>query len=81
MNKKRFIAGAVCPHCGLVDKIVLFREGEFDYRECVRCGFKDQMRFKSTPHELDTRVNRTAEQIKAETQVIQFVGKESKQQD
>ena len=79
MNKKRFIAGAVCPSCGLMDKIVMFREGEFDFRECVRCGFKDQIHFKSTPRDLDTRVNRTAEQIKAETQVIQFVNKKSKQ--
>jgi len=57
----------------------MFREGEFDYRECVRCGFQDQIRFKSIPHEMDTRVNRSAEQIKAETQVIHFVSKDSKQ--
>ena len=36
---RRFIAGAVCPRCGLMDKIVVEAGGE--ERLCVSCGFTD----------------------------------------
>ncbi len=38
----RFIAGAICPACGLVDKLFIERntEGE-NIRNCVACGFSD----------------------------------------
>ena len=71
-GKKRFIAGAVCPSCSAMDRIVMYREGESDYRECVECGFKDEMRFKSGVRELDTRVNQDEKKVKQETQVLQF---------
>lgn len=71
-SKKRFIAGAVCPSCSAMDRIVMYREGESDYRECVECGFKDEMRFKSGVRELDTRVNQDEKKVKQETQVLQF---------
>lgn len=38
---KRFIAGAVCPKCSQMDKIVMFREDEKHVRECVACGYRD----------------------------------------
>lgn len=71
--KKRFIAGAVCPKCSAMDRIVMYREGESDYRECVACGFKDEMRLQSAPRELDTRVNQTEEKKAGETQPVKFV--------
>lgn len=39
---KRFIAGAVCPRCAEMDKIVMFTTEEGQFRECVACGFADE---------------------------------------
>ena len=38
-NRRRFIAGAVCPRCAQMDKIVV--DLETDQRECVACGFSE----------------------------------------
>jgi uncharacterized metal-binding protein (TIGR02443 family) len=38
-NRRRFIAGAVCPRCALMDKIVV--NLDTDLRECVACGFSE----------------------------------------
>ncbi|WP_053982085.1 YheV family putative zinc ribbon protein [Marinagarivorans algicola] len=70
--KKRFIAGAVCPKCGAMDRIVMYKKDDKDYRECVACGFNDEMRFKPQARELDTRVNVT-EQEKQDTQVVKIL--------
>lgn len=57
---KRFIAGAVCPRCAKMDKIMMFTDdaGE-QVRECVECGFTDAMSDAEQPAnpELETRVN------------------------
>ena len=37
---RRFIAGAVCPRCGEMDKLVV--DSDADTRECVRCGYGDE---------------------------------------
>ena len=68
--KKRFIAGAVCPRCSAMDKLMTYKENEKDFRECVSCGFKDEMRFKQHNRELETRVNITEEMKLSETQVL-----------
>lgn len=68
--KKRFIAGAICPRCSEMDRLVTYKENDKEFRECVSCGFKDEMRFKQQTRELDTRVNVRAEQREEETQVI-----------
>ncbi len=39
--KKRFIAGAKCPKCELVDKIVLLTTEDDEHIECVNCGYKE----------------------------------------
>ncbi len=39
---KRFIAGAVCPGCGAMDKLKAWLEGDIAHRECVACGFSDR---------------------------------------
>jgi uncharacterized metal-binding protein (TIGR02443 family) len=38
-TRRRFIAGAVCPRCALMDKIVV--DLDTDQRECVSCGFAE----------------------------------------
>lgn len=69
---RRFVAGAVCPQCSEMDKIVVYRDDEKDFRECVSCGYKEEMRFKSTPRELTTRVNVTESDIANVVQIIQL---------
>jgi conserved hypothetical metal-binding protein len=71
--KKRFIAGAVCPRCGEMDKIVNYHDSDKNYRECVACGFKDEIRLQSSPQDLETRVNKTEEQKAAEVQVVKLM--------
>lgn len=70
--KKRFIAGAVCPKCSAMDKIVMYKEGDSDWRECVACDFKDEMHFQAKPRELQTRVNITEQQKKQDVQIIEL---------
>ncbi len=38
-NRRRFIAGAVCPSCGQQDKIAV--DPDRDQRICVSCGFTE----------------------------------------
>jgi len=71
--KKRFIAGAVCPRCSEMDRIVNYRQAGKNYRECVACGFKDEIRLQSSPRELVTRVNDPGkdEEVEATVKIIQ----------
>jgi uncharacterized metal-binding protein (TIGR02443 family) len=75
--KKRFIAGAVCPRCGEMDKLTVFSEDEKEFRECVGCGFKEQMYLQSAPKELDTRVNKTKEEKASEVQPVRLIDPDS----
>lgn len=57
MTQKRFIAGAVCPRCAELDKLVMFDDAQGrQVRECVRCGYTDAMG-DDGPEEITTRVN------------------------
>ncbi len=71
-SKRRFVAGAVCPRCSEMDKLVVYSEDGKDYRECVACGYKDEMRFKPVARELETRVNLTEEDKNA-VQVVNIL--------
>ncbi|MCL6414267.1 YheV family putative metal-binding protein [Aestuariirhabdus sp. Z084] len=54
--KKRFIAGAVCPSCNKMDRLVVIQEGgKPEKRECVSCGFTDSQD-SLTVSEIPTRV-------------------------
>ena len=55
--RRRFIAGAICPGCGQIDKI--FVDSEEDQRRCVSCGFSED-RPQGKAEELSTRVSRPA---------------------
>ncbi|MGH8599005.1 MAG: YheV family putative metal-binding protein [Gammaproteobacteria bacterium] len=43
MTRRRFIAGAVCPACGAVDRIVVEGDAADLTRSCVVCNFRDSM--------------------------------------
>ncbi len=70
---RRFVAGAVCPRCSEMDKLVVYNQDGKDYRECVACGYKEEMHFKPVTRELDTRVNQTEEEKKDAVQVINIL--------
>ena len=55
--RRRFIAGAVCPRCSKMDKIVI--DLDTDTRECVACGFSDE-RPAAPVEEVKTRVSRAS---------------------
>lgn len=59
-EKKRFVAGAVCPRCEQLDKIMVYSRDGKDYRECVACDYHEQMRFTPPTRELETRVTPNA---------------------
>ncbi len=47
-NQRRFIAGAVCPQCRALDRLVISRVDEHTQRrECVSCGFSDETKADS----------------------------------
>jgi uncharacterized protein len=68
--KRRFMAGAVCPRCSAMDKLVVFNAAGKDFRECVSCGFKEEMNFKPVSRELETRVNQSEQEKMDAVQVI-----------
>lgn len=66
---KRFVAGAVCPRCGEMDRLRVWRDELREYRECIDCGYEDAMRLDGArePAELKTRVNQSAVTINKTT--------------
>ena len=70
---RRFVAGAVCPRCSEMDKLVVYNEEGKDFRECVACNYKEEMHFKPATRELDTRVNQTEEEKRDAVQVINIL--------
>lgn len=68
-TKRRFMAGAVCPRCSKMDTIVVYNLDGKDYRECVDCDFKEEMRLNVAASELETRVS-PAQDTPADVQVI-----------
>lgn len=81
---KRFVAGAVCPRCGDMDKLRTWRDESKEYRECVQCDYTDAMRMdgRNDPEELATRVNQTEQPVKpaVEEQVITLMPMDKKPQ-
>lgn len=57
MSRMRFIAGAVCPECKALDRIVLEDLEGVRRRRCVACGHTDTMATASAA-EPETRVSR-----------------------
>ena len=57
----------------MVDKLGPYAEAGVDYRECVSCGFKDEMRLSSVPREVETRVNISRDDIASQTQPVKLM--------
>jgi len=79
--KRRFIAGAMCPACQQLDKVVMYDEDGTRWRECVSCGFKDALNEQPPAEEITTRVNRPREGEKPlahEVKVISIIGPNKK---
>ena len=57
MVTKRFIAGAVCPRCAEMDRLVTYETSEGSFKECVQCGYQEKQVAQVEIKELDTRVN------------------------
>lgn len=73
VTQKRFIAGAICPRCKAMDRLVVYEEDGKEFRACVSCDFVEQMYLQSGPRELDTRVNRTEEDKAQAVQTVKLV--------
>lgn len=58
-GRPRFIAGAVCPECRAVDRLVLETVGSAEQRRCVACGYTDA-RPQAASAEPSTRLSRPA---------------------
>ena len=68
---KRFIAGAVCPRCGVMDRIVVSGDGVT--RTCIDCGFTDE-RPGDPPAPLSTRVSRaSARRVETSSDVVRLI--------
>ncbi len=57
MKNKRFIAGAVCPACGAMDKIFTYENAGSKWRACVACELNEPFKEQESVSELETRVN------------------------
>lgn len=45
MNRKRFIAGAICPRCSNMDSIYVYQQDGDEYRACSDCDFEEKADF------------------------------------
>ncbi len=73
-EQKRFIAGAVCPRCAAMDKVVAYRKVDKDYRECVKCGFIDELLVGAGAPPPDTRISKSERRDAAVAEPVKFVG-------
>lgn len=46
---KRFIAGAVCPKCQALDRLVVYRQDEKEFCACVACDYRKQQETEAKP--------------------------------
>lgn len=63
ITPKRFIAGAVCPSCAEMDKLVLWYEDGIKFHECVRCGYKKSELDARAPTEEERTAAKKAPQM------------------
>jgi uncharacterized metal-binding protein (TIGR02443 family) len=71
-SKRRFIAGAVCPRCGEMDKIVV--DLDSDRRECIACGFGDERPPAPAAVEVSTRVSRaSARRVETRAETVTLI--------
>jgi hypothetical protein len=77
--KRRFIAGAVCPRCAALDRIVVFERDGHAFRGCISCDFEEPQPELNTVNEMPTRVNHgEPDQPEDKAQVVQIIPTVSK---
>lgn len=73
---RRFIAGAVCPKCAEMDRLIMYTNDEGSFRECVSCDYIDKLteqEDQTEPDVLDTRVNQlTPMELDEEVVALKF---------
>ena len=70
-KRRRFIAGAVCPRCAVMDRLIVSSDGES--RCCVECGFSDN-RPSNTLEQVPTRVTRAvARRTETSAEVVRLL--------
>jgi uncharacterized metal-binding protein (TIGR02443 family) len=74
-SPKRFIAGAVCPKCAEMDRLVSYTNDDGTFKECVACGFLEKQIVQIETNELGTRVNHfpEGEEEQDDIQVVQLI--------
>jgi len=75
---KRFIAGAVCPRCGEMDRLLSYSDESGTFKECVACDFSEKQLVQVEQDELETRVNSMPLNSDDEVQVVHFVNEPKK---
>lgn len=70
---RRFIAGAVCPQCGEIDRLVMDAASDRRVRECVHCGYRDELPgVPEAPEEPATRLRRP-ESAESDDEAVQIL--------
>lgn len=72
-EQRRFIAGAVCPRCEMVDRLVAFHRDGRDHRECVACGFCEAGAGTPVPTPPATRPQRAIQQEQARPEPVRLI--------
>lgn len=67
---RRFIAGATCPACGQIDKLVLYYRDGIKFHECVRCGYQ-KSELEAPPVNADHDEDES-QPVKSRPQLIQW---------
>lgn len=76
ISPRRFVAGAVCPKCAEMDRLVTYTNEVGTFKECVSCGFQEKQLVQVQTNELETRVNHfpTSDQPEeTDVQVVQLM--------
>ncbi|MDD0803617.1 MULTISPECIES: YheV family putative zinc ribbon protein [Acinetobacter] len=69
--KRRFIAGAKCPKCQAMDRVVMLTSNDDEWIECIDCGYSE-----NRPTHVDEP---QISAIPDEVGVIQFKPRQSKE--
>jgi len=78
-HHRRFIAGAVCPRCGQMDKLIV--DTETRTRECVACDYSEaRPEDDQGAGELPTRVSRAAaRRVETPAEAVTLIDREADQ--
>lgn len=73
MSIKRFVAGAVCPRCGEMDRLVTFTTDDGTFKECVSCDYEEKQLVQVEPGEMETRVNQLSDSESLDRNAVEVV--------